>query len=161
MEMVIHKAPEANCHLTLASLAWSIFFASDVWGLEMHGFNESRSGEHHKAPGEASRGSYEAPWRCFGSSRRFIKAPKPRSSIHESFTETPRSFMETPSHDLSTLLAFESLQEGPRAIRARGWAGLGWVGLVRAGIKDLQILRSLDLSFISLDASTPRVGGHN
>ena len=45
-----------------------------------------RSGEPEEAPEEASRGSCEAPWRCFGSSWRFIKLPKPRSLIH-SFVE--------------------------------------------------------------------------
>ena len=49
-----------------------------------------------EAPEEPSRSSQEAPWRCLGSSWRSIKLPKPRSSIHSSVSEVPRTLPEVP-----------------------------------------------------------------
>ena len=49
-----------------------------------------------EAPEEPSRGHQEAPWSCFGSSWRSKKLPKPRSSIHSSVSEPPRTLPEVP-----------------------------------------------------------------
>ena len=127
MEMEIFKAPEASCELTLAS---KMLFASDFEALEVYGCTTSRSREHHKAPGEASRGSYEAPWRCFGSFWRSRKLPKPRSSIHSSFSETPRSLPESPKSGSIDPVDVLEPPGGYESGLSRGWAG---VGLERAG----------------------------
>ena len=74
---------------------------SDVQALEVYGCTKSRSGEPQEAPVEASRGSCEVPWRCFGSSWRSKKLPKPRSSIHSSVSEPPRTLPEVPKSRFS------------------------------------------------------------
>ena len=126
MEMEIFKAPEASCELTLAS---KMLFASDFEALDVYGCTTSRSREHHKAPGEASRGSYEAPWRCFGSSWRSRKLPKPRSSIHSSFSETPRNLPESPKSGFIVPVNVLELPGGYDPGLGRGWFGVDF-GLV-------------------------------
>ena len=103
MEMEIFKAPEASCELTLAS---KMLFASDFEALEVYGCTTSRSREHHKAPGEASRGSYEAPWRCFGSSWDPESSPSHDPRYIHRFQSLQDPSRRSPSHDLSTLSTF-------------------------------------------------------
>ena len=106
-----------------------MLFASDFEALEVYGCTKSRSGDHHKAPGKASRSSYEAPWRCFGSSWRSIKPPKPRSSIHSSFSEIPRGLPEIPkSRSIDPVDVLEP-PGGYDPGLSRGWFGVD-LGLI-------------------------------
>ena len=100
MVMVIFGARKASSELRFAS-KWLL--TSDFEVLEAAGAPKGDQESPKKlprspqeAPEESSRGSQEAPWRCFGSSWRSKKLPKPRSSIHSSVSEPPRSLPEVP-----------------------------------------------------------------
>ena len=73
------------------------------------------SRSHQEAPEESSRGSQKAPWRCFGGSWRSTKLPKPRSSIHSSVSEPPRTLPEVPKSRSIGLVDVLELPEGARA----------------------------------------------
>ena len=100
MVMVIFGARKASSELRFAS-KWLL--TSDFEVLEASGAPKGDQESPKKlprspqeAPEEPSRGSQEAPWRCFGSSWRSKKLPKPRSSIHSSVSEPPRTLPEVP-----------------------------------------------------------------
>ena len=100
MEMEIFGARKASSELRFAS-KWLL--TSDFEVLEASGAPKGDQESPKKlprspqeAPEESSRGSQEAPWRCFGSSWRSKKLPKPRSSIHSSVSEPPRTLPEVP-----------------------------------------------------------------
>ena len=100
MVMVIFGARKARSELRFAG-KWVL--TSDFEVLEASGAPKGDQESPKKlprspqeAPEESSRGSQEAPWRCFGSSWRSKKLPKPRSSIHSSFSEIPRGLPEIP-----------------------------------------------------------------
>ena len=116
MVMVIFGARKASLELRFAS-KWLL--TSDFEVLEASGApkgdqespkNVPRSPQ--EAPEEPSRGSQEAPWRCFGSSWRSKKLPKPRSSIHSSVSEPPRSLPEVPKSRLTGLAEVLEPSEG-------------------------------------------------
>ena len=98
MVMVIFGARKARSELRFAG-KWVL--TSDFEVLEASGAPKGDQESPKKlprspqeAPGESSRGSQEAPWRCFGNSWRSKKLPKPRSSIHSSVSEVPRTLPE-------------------------------------------------------------------
>ena len=98
--VVIFEAPKASWELRFASKR---LLTSDFQVLEASGAPKGDQESPKKlprspqeAPEESSRGSQEAPWRCFGSSWRSKKLPKPRSSIHSSVSELPRTLPEVP-----------------------------------------------------------------
>ena len=89
IEMEIFGARKASSELRFAS-KWLL--TSDFEVLEASGAPKGDQESPKKlprspqeAPEESSRGFQEIPWRCFGSSWRSTKLPKPRSSIHSSF----------------------------------------------------------------------------
>ena len=96
MVMVIFGARKASSELRFAS-KWLL--TPDFEVLEASGAPKGDQESPKKlprSPEEPSRGSQEAPWRCFGSSWRSKKPPKPRSSIHSSVSEVPRTLLEVP-----------------------------------------------------------------
>ena len=104
MVMVIFGAPKTNwaailgCHERQLGAQMCIEKVLDIrfCGSGSLWTTKRRPGEPQEAPEEPSRGSQEAPWRCFGSSWRSKKLPKPRSSIHSSFSEPRRGLPEVP-----------------------------------------------------------------
>ena len=115
--MVIFGARKARSELRFAS-KWVL--TSDFEVLEASGAPKIHQESPKKvprspqeAPEESSRGSQEAPWRCFGSSWRSQKLPKPRSSIHSSVSESPRSLPEVPkSRSIDPVDVFEPPEGG-------------------------------------------------
>ena len=96
MVMVIFGARKARSELRFAG-KWVL--TSDFEVLEASGAPKGDQESPKKlprSPEEPSRGSRDAPWRCFGSSWRSKELPKPRSSIHSSVSEPPRSLPEVP-----------------------------------------------------------------
>ena len=120
MVMVIFGARKARSELRFAS-KWVL--TSDFEVLEASGAPKVDQESSKKvprspqeAPEESSRGSQEAPWRCFGSSWRSQKLPKPRSSIHSSVSEPPRTFPEVPkSRSIGPADVLEPPEGGPRS----------------------------------------------
>ena len=118
MVMVIFGARKARSELRFAS-KWVL--TSDFRVLEASGAPKGDQGSSKKlprspqeAPEESSRGSQEAPWRCFGSSWRSKKLPKPRSSIHSSVSEPPRTLPEVPKSRFSGPVGVLEPPEGGR-----------------------------------------------
>ena len=73
------------------------------------GFPRSPEEPTEKPVGECE----EAPWRCFGSSWRSKKLPRPRSSIHSSVSEPSRTLPEVPkSQSIGPVDVFEPPEGG-------------------------------------------------
>ena len=137
MVMVIFGAPKASSVLRFASkrLLTSDFEVLEASGAPK-GDQESPKtfpGSLQEAPEKPLRGPQEAPWRCFGSSWRSKKLPKPRSSIHSSVSEPPRTLPEVPkSRSIDPVDVLEPPEGGPHSY-AIGWAGPGRPGFPGRG----------------------------
>ena len=100
MVMVIFGARKGRSELRFAS-KWLLTLDFEVLAASGAPKGDQESSKKlprspQEAPEESSRTSQDAPWRCFGSSGRSKKLPKPRSSIHSSVSEPPRTLPEVP-----------------------------------------------------------------